>query len=70
MLRYATNLSCRVDDFCREILIPMSDLLAECVLDRGVVALDEVAVYVADREGGLAWRIARQGVKVSVTFLL
>jgi len=44
----------RVDDLGRVLLALVADLLAEGVLNGRVVALDEVAVDVADREGGFA----------------
>ncbi len=45
----------RVDDFGREVLVAVADHFAEGVFYRGVVGVDEVAVDVADREGGFAW---------------
>lgn len=49
-----TYLAGRVDDLGGIIHALVADDLAERVLDRGVVALDEVAVYELDRERGFA----------------
>lgn len=47
-------LSSCIDDLSRVILSFVPYLLAESVLDRGVVALDEVAIDIANREGRFA----------------
>ncbi len=52
----------RVDDLGRVLLALVSDLLAEGVLDGRVVALDEVAVDVADCEGGFACKGGEEGL--------
>jgi hypothetical protein len=48
-------LSCGVDDLGCKVLILVLDDLAECVLNRWIVALDKVAIYELDGEGGFAW---------------
>ena len=45
----------RVDNLQRIVLVLNLDFFAESVLDGGVVALDEVIVDVAHREGGFAY---------------
>jgi hypothetical protein len=48
------HLSCCVDDFRQELLVLVLNFMAECVLDRRVVALDEVPFAVLDGQGGFA----------------
>ena len=52
--RIATYLAGRVDDLASIVLALVADNLAKRVLDRGIVALDEVAVHKLDRERGFA----------------
>lgn len=47
-------LSCSIDDLCSKVLILVFNHLAECVLDGGIVALDEVAIDKLDGERGFA----------------
>lgn len=49
-----TNLTSCVDNLCQVILSLVSDCLGECILDRGVVAVDEAIVDELDSERGLA----------------
>ena len=53
-LEQVPHLSRRVDDFCEERLALVDDLVAEGILDRGVIAFDEVALAVLDCEGRFA----------------
>jgi hypothetical protein len=47
-------LACRVDNLGRKVLALVLDHLAKRVLDRGVVAVDEVAVHEPHRQRRLA----------------
>lgn len=47
-------LSSGIDNLSRIVLPLVANLLTKGVLDSRVVALDKVAVYVADGEGGFA----------------
>jgi len=49
-------LSRRIDDFCEEGLALVDDLMAEGVLDRGVIAFDKVAFTILDGQGRFADR--------------
>jgi hypothetical protein len=51
------HLSCCIDDLRGKLLPSMSYDLAEGVFDSGVVALDEVAVYELDCEGGFTYLV-------------
>lgn len=44
----------RIDDLQPKVLVPISNHFAECVFDRGVVGIDEMAVDVLDCEGAFA----------------
>lgn len=44
-------LSGRVHDLCSKILALVLDCTAECILDRGIVALDKYAVDKSDGKG-------------------
>lgn len=48
------HLSRRVDDFGKERLALVDDLVAEGILDRGVIAFDKVALAILDCEGRFA----------------
>ena len=54
VLRGAANLACGVDDLREERLPFVDDLMAECILYRGIVAFDKVALAVLNRQGGFA----------------
>lgn len=48
-------LACGVDDFSGIILTLISNRLAKSVLNRGVVAVDEMAIDELNRKGRLSW---------------
>lgn len=52
--RRIAYLACRINDLRRKFLAFVSDDFAECVLDGGIVALDEVAVDELHRHARLA----------------
>ena len=54
LLASSSNLACGVDNFREEGLTLVDDLMAESVLDRGIVAFNEVAFAVSDGERGFA----------------
>lgn len=43
-----------VDYLCREVLTAVLDDLAECVLNRGIVAVHEMSIHELDCERGFA----------------
>jgi len=49
-----TNLAGGIDNLSRKVFSFVANLLAERVLDSRVVTLDEMTVYEAHRQGGLA----------------
>lgn len=52
--RGETNLAGGIDDLGQERLSFVDNLVTKCVLDGGIVAFDEVALAVLDRQRGLA----------------
>lgn len=51
-----TYLAGGVDDLRREILTTVLDDLAECILDRGIVAVHKMFIHVLHCERGFAWQ--------------
>lgn len=49
-----SHLSCSVDDFRQKRLAFVDNLMAECVLDRRIVTLDEMAFAILDCQRGFA----------------
>ena len=50
-----TDLPCSIDNFCCILLSLVLDRLAEGILDRGIVALDKVAIDELHGQGRFAW---------------
>ena len=53
-----TNLASSVDNFGRKVLSLVSYCLAECVLDRRVIAINKVPVDELNRKRRFAYRLA------------